>query len=65
MRYSVRKVRLNNGGYDSSGKYWGIGQPLYFIQPDDDTRSYYLRAVNREAVKQRIRKLDPSATFYR
>ena len=24
-----KRVRLDNGGYDAEGVYWGIGSPLY------------------------------------
>ena len=27
--FSLSRVRLNRGGYDSTGRYWGTGQPLY------------------------------------
>lgn len=28
-KFGLSRVRLNQGGYDSRGSYWGIGQPLY------------------------------------
>ena len=28
--FELRRIRINNGGYDDGGAYWGIGQPLYW-----------------------------------
>lgn len=28
--FEVKRVPLNQGGYDRGGAYWGTGQPLYF-----------------------------------
>lgn len=37
----LRRVRINNGGYDRPGSYWGTGQPLYYFQADlPDTYSH-------------------------
>ena len=47
----LERVRLDNGGYDSTGKYWGVGQPLYRAYDDLDNDSYF-RADNRDAAKQ-------------
>jgi hypothetical protein len=29
---TLRRVRINNQGYDSSGNYWGVGMPLYHYE---------------------------------
>lgn len=28
----VRRVRLNRGGYDARGSYWGLGQKLWYVE---------------------------------
>lgn len=28
--FTLRRIRLNNGGYDRGGAYWGVGAPLYW-----------------------------------
>src|ERR1700677_1069752 len=28
--FSLRRIRINNSGYDGGGAYWGTGQPLYW-----------------------------------
>ncbi len=34
MKCSMGRVRLNAGGYDNRGSYWGEGQPLYWMCSD-------------------------------
>lgn len=61
----LRRVRLNSGGYDSGGAYWGHGLPL-FVAMDQAGDCYFLRARNRAAAKAEIRNsLDETAIFYR
>lgn len=64
-KVSLRRVRVNRGGYDAGGAYWGIGQPLYWYANEDDTVSAFLRAADREEAKASIRAKYPAATFYR
>ena len=75
--FELRKIRLNQGGYDDGGAYWGTGQPLYWycayevddtgILPlgDDVEISDYIRADSREHAKEIIRRKYPQATFKR
>lgn len=62
----LRRVRINSGGYDDGGAYWGIGQPLFECFDGDDF-NVYLRARDREAAKAKIRSEYnyPDAKFYR
>lgn len=41
------RVRLDSGGYDDGGAYWGIGAPLWCAEDDDGNRQF-LRAGSRE-----------------
>jgi hypothetical protein len=41
------RVRLDSGGYDDGGAYWGIGEPLYCAIDDDGNRQF-TRATHRE-----------------
>ena len=69
-RFSLRRVRLDAGGYDSGGAYWGHGQPLYWasavsgdaIAPNVD---YFFRACDRDAARARVLADYPRARFYR
>ena len=40
------RVRINSGGYDDGGAYWGLGQPLY-CATDDLDYTQYIRGVDR------------------
>ncbi len=66
-KVTLRRIRLNSGGYDSGGAYWGIGQPLFYwaVIQDGDESSGFLRARNREDAKRQIVEDQPDATFYR
>lgn len=59
------RIRLNNGGYDAGGAYWGHGEPLYYFESFVSDISGYVRGRTREAAKAEVRKLHPKARFYR
>lgn len=63
-RIHLMRVRLNSGGYDAGGAYWGIGAPLWYVE-DQDGNSQYLRARDRAAAKAAILANWPDARFYR
>lgn len=65
IKVSLRKIRLDSGGYDSGGAYWGHGQPLYWAGSDCGTLDRFFRAATRDQAKAEIRKTYPNATFYR
>lgn len=46
------KVKLDSGGYDAGGAYWGIGAPLWAIWDDDGGVEAYVRAPDRKRAKQ-------------
>lgn len=60
----LRRVRINSGGYDSGGAYWGLGQPLYLAQ-DQDGNCRIFRASSRQKAKDAILADFEGATFYR
>jgi hypothetical protein len=61
----LRRIPLNNGGYDAGGAYWGIGQRLYGYAAYDDSVNGYIRAYDREDAKAKVLAKYPNATFYR
>jgi len=69
--FTLRQIRLNSGGYDSGGAYWGRHQRLYWWSveiKEGETRdecSGFFRAPNREAAKAHIKELHPLARFFR
>ena len=40
------RVKLDSGGYDDGGAYWGLGERLYCATDDADF-THYLRAPDR------------------
>lgn len=50
----LTRIRINSGGYDAGGAYWGLGAPLYaYGSGDGDWK--YIRARDRDAAKAKIR----------
>ncbi len=68
FKFQLRKIRLNSGGYDCNGTYFGgvDGLSLYWYASDrpiivDAT----ICAKDRKTAKEEIRKIYPKAKFYR
>lgn len=53
---SVRRVTLDEGGYDAGGAYWGIGQSLWCVMGADDAPLAYIRAATGDAALVEYRK---------
>jgi hypothetical protein len=56
-RFYLRRVRLNSGGYDSGGAYWGVDAPLYEYESEDygeELVSGFLRASCRDDAKDKL-----------
>ena len=64
IKFNLQHVRLNSGGYDSGGAYWGVGQRLYWACSEDGAIDRYFRAYDREAAKQKLRADFPNARFF-
>jgi len=64
-KFTLQRVRINSGGYDSGGAYWGIGQPLYWANCESGSIEFFFRARDRAAAKQELLKRHPGAKFYR
>ena len=53
----VRRVRLDAGGYDGGGAYWGLGEKLWAVWgTDDPNRVSYIRAPSWAAAKAQARE---------
>lgn len=57
----LQRVRIDSGGYDPGGAYWGIGAPLYWVSDDECGSTAYVRAATRDKAKQSF----PNARWYR
>ena len=69
--FTLRRVSINQGGYDSGGAYWGTGAPLYYFEAyeecdgDETEISDFIRASSREHAKDIITARYPGARFKR
>jgi hypothetical protein len=54
VKVRLYHIRINKGGYDRTGQYWGIGLPLYHYEYeiDNEVYSFDFRAPNREKAKE-------------
>jgi len=60
-RLFLRRVRLDSGGYDGNGTYFGIGAPLYWVASEDGDIDYMLRAGDRETARGKVLARYPKA----
>lgn len=65
VKVYVSRVRLDAGGYDSGGAYWGHGMPLYWAYTSDGSFSDFLRAFNRNDALNDLRDGHPHIKFAR
>lgn len=54
----LRKVRINNGGYDPNGAYYGVGEPVYEFFNDGNLDTA-VRAKDRATAKSQVRAFYP------
>ena len=64
-KVSLRGVRLDSGGYDAGGAYWGFGKPLFSALSADGAVDMIFRATSREEARREVLSLYPFARFYR
>lgn len=67
LKFTLQRVRLDSGGYDSGGAYWGIGEPLYWASAEQEGAevSFYFRATDRDSAKAEVLSRHPGARFFR
>jgi hypothetical protein len=61
----IRRVKLDSGGYDPFGRYFGVGYPLFSVDIDNgiDERREYIRATSYQEARNRHK--GPGVTVYR
>ncbi len=57
----LKRVRLNQGGYDSNGTYFGTGSPLYWASSEDCEVDFMLRAADRADARDQVLAKYPTA----
>ncbi len=53
-RVRARRVRLDSGGYDQGGAYWGHGAPLYYVYGAEDGAAFVRARSNAAAIEAAI-----------
>lgn len=64
MTFRLYRMRLDKGGYDNGGAYWGIG-PDSLWHAYTETDEVFVRAKTREDAKGAVRTIYAKAEFYR
>lgn len=62
----MRRLRLDAGGYDRSGRYYGRGEPVFDFQiclPTGRCTSGAVRATSKAEAKAKIRAKFPGTKF--
>jgi len=65
LKFTLQRVRLDSGGYDPQGAYWGAGQPLYWAADESGEIELTFRAEDRDDAKAYLRGEYAGAMFYR
>jgi hypothetical protein len=63
-KYHLTRVHLNQGGYTSRGRYFGVGKPLYEYESTDGDVHGFLRASSRAEAKKHLRDEQGGALFF-
>ncbi len=50
-KFTLKHVRLDSGGYDAGGAYWGLGEKLYWAASDDGSVDMYFRIYESDVAK--------------
>jgi hypothetical protein len=65
LKVSISRIRLNGGGYDRRGRYWGNGAPLFHVASDYDDVNFEIRVPDREAAIEEVTRRYPGVRFHR
>lgn len=76
FKFSLREVRLDTGGYDNGGAYWGrsnsrlyLAEADYYYKEEDscvaEFPKIFFRAENRKEAKKSLQNSYPNCRFYR
>ena len=59
----LERVRLDSGGYDPGGAYWGHGAPLFVAWGGG--QEMFFRAGDRDEAKEIVKGIFKNVKFYR
>lgn len=54
--FSLKLKRINRQGYDSNGKYYGVGDPLYVAEEKDGDHHTEFRAKTKAEAQTKLRQ---------
>ena len=63
IKLYLQKLRINKGGYDDHGVYYGVGRPVYTYYSDNEPITGEVRAIDREDAKCLIEEKYPNKEF--
>jgi hypothetical protein len=61
----LRKVRINQSGYDSGKAYWGINNPVFCAYDIDYEIMIFVNAQDRSEACKKVREKLPNVQFYK
>lgn len=68
-KFFLRYLRLDAGGYDQGGTYWGHSEPLWWAVADDavaqEPVEFFFRAPDRDEARRAVLRRHPGARFFR
>lgn len=64
IKFYLRQVRIDEGGYDTNGTYFGHGGTLYWYADAEGRVDATLRASDRAEAIETIRTKYPRAKFF-
>jgi hypothetical protein len=62
-KFYVARVRLDSGGYDSGGAYWGTPNDVFRYESEDGATYGTMRANSLHAARAQVSELFPGAEF--
>jgi hypothetical protein len=69
MKVTMQRIRLNSGGYDATGTYWGrTHEGLYRVEFPErvlGSEVHFIRAWDRADAKRIVATKFPETKFYR
>lgn len=60
-RFHMQWLKLDSGGYDRGGAYWGHGERIYIAQDENDHAQWSCRARDRASAIAKLREMYPNA----
>ena len=64
-KFYVERIRLDSGGYDSGGAYWGTPNDVFRYESEDGATYGTLRADSLRDARSQVSELFPGAEFIR